>query len=66
MNEKQKDGLSRTRQRGHTVRSKSDRQYWVRWMIRNSSPRTNGSESRIKITLPRVAFLERPEVHPEI
>lgn len=50
----------------HHSRVSSDREYFKRWVLKNAMAQNLRNANRPPITLPRVAFLERPELFPEI
>lgn len=44
----------------------TDPQYYQRWIIKNATAQNLRNGNRPAITLPKIAFLERPEVHPDL
>ena len=44
----------------------SDASYYKRWLLKNATAQNLRNSNRPPITLPRVAFMERPELFPEI
>jgi len=44
----------------------SDRNYYQRWILKNATAQNLRNGNRPKITLPKLAFMERPELFPEI
>lgn len=50
----------------HHSRISGDKEYFRRWMLKNAMAQNLRNANRPPITLPRVAFLERPELFPEI
>lgn len=50
----------------HRAKISNDREYFRRWMLKNAMAQNLRNQNRPPITMPRVAFLERPELFPEL
>jgi len=50
----------------HRAKVSSDREYFKVWMLKNAMAQNLRNKHRPPITLPRVMFMERPELFPEI
>lgn len=44
----------------------ANREYYKRWILKNGAAQNLRNGNRPAITLPKLAFMERPELFPEI
>lgn len=44
----------------------SDPAYYQRWLLKNATAQNLRNGNRPQITMPKVRFLERPEIHPDL